>query len=172
MKSSEQHKAEAPKTLSFAIIVTSSKLLEGKYPQDLSGDIAESLIRGKGHTIVLRVVVPNDVKAIRAAVKKAISEHRADIVLVTGGTGISPRDVSIEAVTPLLEKTLPGFGELFRFLTFQREGSIAVVTRATAGIYKGSAIFVTPGSPSAVQLALEQLILPEAPHIVKHAREG
>jgi molybdenum cofactor biosynthesis protein B len=88
-----------------------------------------------------------------------------------GGTGIAPSDVTIETVLPFLEKVLPGFGEIFRFLSFEKIGSAAVLSRAVAGVVKGKAFFCIPGSPDAVRLCFEKLILPEAAHIVKHARE-
>jgi len=94
-----------------------------------------------------------------------------DVVIFSGGTGITPTDVTIETVAPFFEKTLPGFGEFFRRISFDRVGSAAVLSRAMAGVAKGKALFCIPGSPDAVRVTVEMLILPEAPHIVKHARE-
>jgi len=94
-----------------------------------------------------------------------------DVAIFSGGTGITPTDITIETVSPFFEKTLPGFGEFFRRISFERVGSAAVLTRAVAGVAKGKALFCIPGSPDAVRVAAEMLILPEAPHIVKHARE-
>jgi molybdenum cofactor biosynthesis protein B len=94
-----------------------------------------------------------------------------DVAIFSGGTGITPTDITIETVTPFFEKTLPGFGEFFRRLSFDRVGSAAILSRAVAGVAKGKALFCIPGSPEAVRVAVEMLILPEAAHIVKHARE-
>ena len=91
--------------------------------------------------------------------------------MVCGGTGVSKSDVTIEAVEPLMEKALPGFGELLRLLSYRRVGAAAMLTRASAGVARGKAIFCVPGSPDAARLAAEELIAPEAPHVVKHARE-
>ena len=94
-----------------------------------------------------------------------------DVAIFSGGTGITPTDITIETVLPFLDKVLPGFGEFFRRISFDHVGSAAVLSRAIAGVAKGKAFFCIPGSPDAVKTALEMLILPEAPHIVKHARE-
>ena len=94
-----------------------------------------------------------------------------DVAIFSGGTGITPTDITIETVTPFFEKTLPGFGEFFRRISFDRVGSAAVLSRAVAGVAKGKALFCIPGSPNAVRIAVEMLILSEAAHIVKHARE-
>jgi molybdenum cofactor biosynthesis protein B len=94
-----------------------------------------------------------------------------DAAIFCGGTGITHSDVTIETVTPFMEKTLPGFGEIFRQLSYHEIGSAAVMSRAIAGISEGKSIFCIPGSPNAVRLCLEKLILPEAGHISKHAQE-
>jgi molybdenum cofactor biosynthesis protein B len=107
---------------------------------------------------------------IRRAVLKALKSPRIDAAITSGGTGITPSDVTLEAVEPLLEKALQGFGEIFRWLSYQSIGSAAVMTRAFAGVAKGKVIFCLPGSPQAVKLCLEKLILPEAGHIILHAR--
>lgn len=172
--SSERHKAKAPKTLNFAVVVCSSSRFEaeksGKVFEDLSGDLAESLIETRGFKVSHRMILPDDLNMIREAVDRLCSMEDVDVVLISGGTGLSPRDVTVEAVKPMFEKEIPGFGELFRMLTFQREGGIAVLSRAIAGVVKGRIVFAIPGSPKAVELALKELILPEAAHMVLHAR--
>ena len=174
MSSFERHKAKAPKTLNFALIVCSSSRFEayrsGRRFEDLSGDLAESLIEAWGFKVSHRMLLPDDLKTIREAVDRLCSMDDVDVVLISGGTGLSPRDVTVEAVRPMFEKEIPGFGELFRMLTFQREGSIAVLSRAVAGVYRGKIVFAIPGSPGAVELALKRLILPEAAHMVLHAK--
>jgi molybdenum cofactor biosynthesis protein B len=108
---------------------------------------------------------------IEEAVKSVLNSAELDAAIFCGGTGITPKDVTIEAVSPFLEKTLPGFGELFRRLSYDKVGSAAVMSRAVAGVARGKALFCIPGSPDAVRVSVEMLILPEVPHIVKHARE-
>ena len=107
----------------------------------------------------------------REAVEEALQNKDVMAVIVCGGTGIAPKDVTIETVTPMLRKNLPGFGELFRKLSYDNIGSAAILSRAVAGIANGKAVFCIPGSIDAVRLCLDKLILPETGHIVKHARE-
>jgi molybdenum cofactor biosynthesis protein B len=121
--------------------------------------------------VVLRGLIPDDSDIIEKSVNKALKSPDLDAAIFCGGTGITPSDVTIETVSPFLEKVLPGFGEIFRRLSFDQIGSPAVLSRAIAGVAKGKAIFCLPGSPNAARLCVEKLILPEAPHIVKHARE-
>jgi molybdenum cofactor biosynthesis protein B len=108
---------------------------------------------------------------IEHAVKSVLDNAGVDATVFCGGTGITPTDVTIETVSPFLEKTLPGFGEIFRRLSFDEIGSAALLSRALAGVAKGKAIFCLPGSPHAVEMALTNIIIPEAGHIVKHAIE-
>jgi molybdenum cofactor biosynthesis protein B len=108
---------------------------------------------------------------IEHAVKSVLDNAGLDAAIFCGGTGITPTDVTIETVSPFLDKTLPGFGEIFRRLSYDKVGSAAVMSRAVAGVAKGKALFCIPGSPDAVRISVEMLILPEAPHIVRHARE-
>lgn len=174
-ETTRRHKAEAPKKLNFAVIICSSsrheELKSGKEVKDPSGEIIVELLKGKGYEVAYKTIIPDNSAAIRVELKRAISERNIDAVIFCGGTGISPSDVTIETVEPMLEKTLPGFGEIFRWLSFQEVGSAAILTRALAGTVDGKAVFCIPGSPNAVRLCVERLILPEAAHIVKHARE-
>jgi molybdenum cofactor biosynthesis protein B len=100
-----------------------------------------------------------------------LKSRKINVIIMSGGTGISPKDVTIEAVQQILEKELPGFGELFRNLSYRTIGSAALMSRALAGVVKGKVIFCLPGSPNSISLALENLILPEVSHILKHANE-
>jgi molybdenum cofactor biosynthesis protein B len=170
-----RHKEKAPTRLGFAIIVCSTsrykKSLAEEKVGDESGDLITELLRQHGHTVVFRRVVPDDELLIRKSLKEALRLQNIDAIVLCGGTGISPTDVTIETVKPLLEKELHGFGEIFRWLSYQAIGSAAVMTRAVAGVVKGKAVFCIPGSPQAVKLCLEKLMLPEVGHIVFHARE-
>jgi len=175
-ETARKHKAEAPKKLNFAVIVCSSSrylnLKSRKPVDDPSGDLIVETLQKAGHSVVIREIVPDDRVFIGKNVSRALGSDEADAIIVCGGTGISPKDVTIEAVRPMLVKTLPGFGELFRKLSFDEIGSAAVLTRALAGVAdQGKAVFCIPGSPQAVKLVLEKLILLEVGHILKHARE-
>ncbi|MGQ9551796.1 MAG: MogA/MoaB family molybdenum cofactor biosynthesis protein [Candidatus Bathycorpusculaceae bacterium] len=174
-ETTRKHKAEAPKTLNFGIFVCSSSryqlLKRGEKMNDVSGDLVESMLKSAGHTVLFRKIVPDDEALIAEGVRTALESPDLDAVIFCGGTGIAPSDVTIETVSLYLEKVLPGFGEIFRRLSFDRVGSAAVLSRAIAGVARGKALFCIPGSPDAAKVSLERLILPEVSHIVKHARE-
>ena len=168
------HHSDLPRNLRFLILVTSdtiaTKISKGERFADKSGDLAIGAISGANHTVVDRLYVPNDISAIRERVKDAALNRVADIILISGGTGPGPRDLTIEAVRPLFEKELPGFGELFRWMSYEKVGTSAMASRATAGILNGVLVFALPGSPEAVRLALDKIIIPESPHLVKMIR--
>ena len=174
-ETSKQHKSKAPKTLGFGVFICSTsrfKQIEaGESVSDLGGDTAVELIKKAGHKVLFKKIVADDETQIQDAVMYVLGLENLDVAVFSGGTGITPTDITIETVTPFFEKTLPGFGEFFRRISFERVGSAAVLSRAVAGVAKGKALFCIPGSPDAVRTGLETLILPEAPHIVKHARE-
>jgi len=174
-ESTEKHKAEAPKKLKFGIFVCSTsryqQLKKGEKVEDVSGDLIESLLKNAGHTVTFRKLIPDDRALIAEGMRQSLASADLDAVVFCGGTGIAPSDVTMESVVPFLEKVLPGFGEIFRRLSFERIGSAAVLSRAIAGVAKGKAFFCVPGAPDAVELCVEKLILPETAHIVKHARE-
>jgi molybdenum cofactor biosynthesis protein B len=175
-ETARKHKTEAPRKLNFAVIVSSSsryqKLKERKPFTDPSGDLIVELLQNAGQSVVSREILPDDRVLIGKYVGNAIGSEEVDAIIVCGGTGVSMKDVTIETVRPLLIKTLPGFGELFRKLSFDEIGSAAIMTRALAGITdQGKAVFCIPGSPQAVKLVMTKLILPETGHILKHARE-
>lgn len=170
MSTVERHRTAGPAKLKFAIIVASDRLYEARGAiDDVSGSVASSLISGRGHEVVKRCLVPNDTFMLAREVVDAV-ERGADVIIVIGGTGLGPRDVAIEGVAPLFEKRIPGFGELFRGLSFEAVGPAAMLSRADAGVYRGSVVFLVPGSPNAVELALTKLILPEAGHLVAEVR--
>jgi molybdenum cofactor biosynthesis protein B len=171
----KKHKAGAPKKLGFAIFTDSTSRYEqmkkGVVPKDASGDLIESLLENAGHAVVLRKTISDDQALIKESVTEAKSRGEVDAAIFCGGTGITHSDVTIETMSPLLEKTLPGFGEIFRKLSYNHIGSSAVLSRAVAGVTDGKAFFCIPGSPDAVKICVEKLILPESGHILKHARE-
>ena len=134
---------------------------------DTSGYRIMHMLRDAGHTVVFYQLVKDEPSKIKAAIKKAVANKKVQAIIINGGTGIAKRDSTFEAIEGLLEKKLDGFGEVFRYLTYQEIGSPAIMTRATAGTYKGRIIFSTPGSENAVRLAMEKLILPELGHILQ-----
>ncbi len=173
-ETSKKHKEKAPKQLSFAVLTISTSRYKdsqaGKPATDESRDLILKLLKDHGHTVVSQRLITDDRTMIQETINEMLSSPRIDAIISTGGTGITPADVTIEAVRSIIEKELPGFGELFRHLTFQEIGSAALMSRAIAGVANGKAVFCLPGSPHAVKLCLERLILPETAHIVLHAR--
>jgi molybdopterin adenylyltransferase len=131
---------------------------------DRSGQIIQARLIEAGHQVHTYRIVPDEPAAIGQLCQTLASQ--VDSILLSGGTGIAPRDTTYDAIAALLEKTLPGFGEIFRFLSFQDIGSRALASRAVAGVYQSTLIFSLPGSSKAVTLAMDALILPELPHLV------
>jgi molybdenum cofactor biosynthesis protein B len=121
--------------------------------------------------VAFRRLISDDKAMIEEGMLQALASAELDAAIFCGGTGIAPSDITIETIMPFLEKVLPGFGEIFRRLSFDEIGSAAVLSRAVAGVAKGKVFFSVPGSSDAARLCVEKLILPETPHIVKHARE-
>ncbi len=164
--SHEQHKTRAQEQLPDPVccgIITVSDSRTAEV--DTSGNLVRHLLEQAGHTVIRSAIVPDDAAAITAQLQALIAEG-CQLVVTNGGTGIARRDVTFEAVDGLLEKRLPGFGELFRMLSYQEIGTPALLSRATAGTYRQTLIFCLPGSSGAVRLAMEQLILPELLHLV------
>jgi molybdenum cofactor biosynthesis protein B len=135
---------------------------------DASGGAIVELLTGAGHQVSGRRIVRDDPAAVRETVQSAVST--ADVVITTGGTGITARDSTYEALAALLDKRLDGFGELFRMLSYAEIGAAAMLSRATAGSIGTTAIFSLPGSEHAVRLAMTKLILPEIGHVVRELR--
>jgi len=157
----EEHRAHAPTDVACGVVTISDSRTEAT---DESGELLKRMLREARHAVVFYAIVKDDGPSIVDAVDRA--EATCDVVITNGGTGLSARDVTIETLAPRLEKVLPGFGELFRMLSFSKIGSAAMMSRAVAGVYKGSLVFCLPGSPQACELALTSLILPEIGHAV------
>ena len=163
----DQHHSYAPKSVCCEVLTVS----DSRTPDDdRSGDLIQELVEGAGHSLSGRAIVPDEPDQVRARVLAAVARHEVDAVLLTGGTGIAPRDSTVEAVEPLLDRRLDGFGELFRALSFEEIGAAAMLSRALAGTAGRTAIFLMPGSTAAVRLAVERLILPELAHLVGQLR--
>ncbi|WP_435359202.1 MogA/MoaB family molybdenum cofactor biosynthesis protein [Haloarchaeobius sp. DFWS5] len=148
------------------ITVSSSRSMD----DDPSGDAIESAVEDAGHTVVVRELVRDDFDGVQGTVARLVERDDVDIVVTTGGTGVTPDDVTVEAVRPLFDKELPGFGELFRRLSYDDIGTTVVATRAVAGVANGCPVFCLPGSRAAVELGVEDIVLPEAPHLAGLAR--
>jgi len=174
-ETSRKHKAAAPKRLSILVVTCSTSKYGdknlGKPIEDISGDIIERFMKEAGHEISGRRLISDSEAMIKQVVREAAVSSNIDAVIITGGTGIAPRDVTIDAVRVLLDKELPGFGELFRKISYDSIGSAALMSRALAGVMRGKAIFCLPGSPDGVELALKNLVIPEIGHIIKHSRD-
>lgn len=162
--SAESHKHKAPERLRIAIITVSSSRFRNKSIKDDSGEDALELCKRAGHDAFLELV-DDDKQMIRLHVLRALFEEKAEAVITNGGTGIAPRDVTIEAISPLLDKKLDGFSDVFRRLSYDSIGSPAIMTRTIAGVIGNKPVFCLPGSPDAVKLGVE-LVLKELPHAV------
>jgi molybdenum cofactor biosynthesis protein B len=163
----EEHRHYSPHHLGFAIITVS----DSRSPEnDTGGATVRELATAAGHRVVATDLVRDEIHAIRQAVDAMLRAGGVDVVVLTGGTGFSPRDVTVPAVVPLFEQPIEGFGELFRMLSYEQIGAAAMLSRATAGLIDGHAVFLLPGSPGAVALAMAKLILPEAGHLLGQAR--
>lgn len=171
-KSMETHKKNAPKSVKTAVITLSDSkykdFLESK-DTDISGKLIKDALETK-HNVALYRVIPDDSKLLLANIGDIIEKYDVDVIMTTGGTGIGVRDVTIETLKPLFNKELNGFGEIFRYESYKELGTGAIMSRATAGVYKDTLIVAMPGSPNAVSLGLK-IILPELGHLVKHIHE-
>ncbi len=155
-----EHKQHARTNLKIGVVTAS----DTRTPEtDTSGALIRDLLEGAGHQVVYYEIVPDAPQSIAHAIFANLP--RLDAIVLTGGTGIAPRDATIEAVRPLLDKELEGFGELFRMLSYQEIGSAAMLSRALAGVRQGKFVAALPGSTAACRLAMEKLILPEIGHI-------
>ena len=158
----ETHKSDAPARVRCVVLTISDSRTTAN---DASGDAIAQALTGAGHDVVGRRIVRDDPGAVRDVVRAAAAN--VPLIVTTGGTGITSRDSTYEAIMTLLDKKLDGFGELFRMLSYEEIGAAAMMSRAVAGAVRRKAIFVLPGSENAVRLAMTRLILPELPHVVQ-----
>ncbi len=164
-----EHKANGPRRVRVHVLTIS----DTRNPDtDTSGKLAREAVTAAGHEVTGYAIVKDEPAEVAARIRAVIAEKSAEVVITNGGTGISPRDTTYEAVSALLDKRLDGFGELFRMLSYAEIGSAAMLSRAVAGISGGVFVFATPGSSAAVKLALEKLILPELSHLVGEKKKG
>jgi molybdenum cofactor biosynthesis protein B len=165
--STASHRKEAPSSVTVIVItVSDTRTTE----TDTSGRAIADLLEAAGHRVAGRAILKDEPSDVEAAVRRAMADPQVDVVITTGGTGITSRDSTYEAIDRLLEKRLDGFGELFRMLSYPEIGAAAMLTRATAGLAGGTIVIALPGSEHAVRLGMEKLVLPEIGHLVREAR--
>ena len=161
-----EHKSAAPKTVTCAVCtVSDTRTLE----TDTGGKLIVDLLAERGHVVAARVIIPDEPAEMQALLLSWQKDDSIGAILVTGGTGISARDQTYETVTALLTKPLPGYGELFRMLSYEEIGASTILSRAVGGLMNNTVVLTMPGSRAAVKLAMTAIILPELPHLVREA---
>ena len=160
------HRKAAPKTVRCYVLTISDTRTEAT---DSGGRILVDLLTNGGHEVLGKTIVPDEPARVREAVEAQLADPSVQVVVTTGGTGISRRDQTYEAITGVLDKRIDGFGELFRALSHQEVGTAAMLSRACAGTARGKIVICVPGSEGAVRLAVTKLILPEIGHLVREA---
>jgi molybdenum cofactor biosynthesis protein B len=167
--SAAEHHAQAVRAVGCGVVTVSDTRT---LAEDRSGDLIVELLAAAGHGVAARTIVPDEPTAVALVVRELAARSDVAVILLTGGTGVAPRDQSPEAMAGLFTKELPGFGELFRMLSYQEIGAAAMLSRACAGMVDGTAVFLMPGSTAAVRLAMERLIIPELGHLTKLAAKS
>jgi molybdenum cofactor biosynthesis protein B len=156
-------------TVNCAVITVS----DTRSPEtDRSGQLIKQLLLDHGHAVGAYTILKDEPRQIQEQMQVLGQQPDLDALIFNGGTGIAPRDTTYDAIETLLEKILPGFGELFRWLSYQEIGSRAIASRAVAGVYQAKLVFSLPGSTAAVKLAVEKLVLPELVHLVSQLRKS
>jgi len=168
MRPDLEHKQHAPRTVRCFVLTISDTRTEAT---DTAGRTIAELLLAAGHSIAGRTIVKDDITEVHSVVDQQIASGGVDAIITTGGTGITSRDTTCEAIEPLLEKRLDGFGELFRMLSYEQVGPAAMMSRAMAGLARGHVVIALPGAQGAVRLAMEKLIVPELGHLVQQARK-
>jgi len=159
-----EHKAAAPRSIGCWVLTVS----DTKTPEtDTSGELIRKLLLEAGHQVVGSAIVRDEPKDVQRVIHDACANDAVRAVLVTGGTGITSRDSTYEAIEAMLDKRLPGFGELFRMLSYQEVGAAAMMSRAQLGVHARRIVVSLPGSPNACRLALEKLLIPELSHLIR-----
>lgn len=165
--SAQQHREQAPESVGCAVVtVSDTRTLDN----DRSGQEIVQRLAQVGHRIVERLIVPDEPELLESAVRRFVDLAEVEAILLTGGTGIAPRDQTPETIRRLLTAEIPGYGELFRLLSYQEIGAAAMLSRALGGVVGSKVVLLMPGSTAAVRLAMEKLICPELAHLVEHAR--
>jgi len=163
----ETHRRESPQRIRFAVLTISDTR---DVQSDLGGAYIVERIEAAGHAVVRRSIQRDEPQEISAALRAAAADPTCDLVLTTGGTGIAPRDHTYSTLRGIFESEIPGFGELFRQLSYEQIGPAAILSRAIGGLLGGKVVLSLPGSPKALRLAMDAIILPEAGHLVGQTR--
>lgn len=161
-----EHREQSPQNLGCAVITVSDSRTE---QTDKSGDFIKKRLAESGHKVTGYALLKNEPATIRKTISEFLEKPETQVIITTGGTGLSRRDVTVETVSPMLEKKLDGFGELFRSLSYEEIGTAAILSRAVGGVIKCKVILCLPGSLGAVTTAMERVILPEVRHMVREA---
>jgi molybdenum cofactor biosynthesis protein B len=164
-----EHKEKAPDRVRCYVLSVSDTRTE---ENDFGGQLVKELLKDNFHRVVGYSIVKDDKAKIQTAVKKLAADDRVEIILVSGGTGISPRDVTVEALEEIFDKKIDGFGQVFRSLSYAEVGSAAILSRATAGVIERKVVVSMPGALEAVRLAMIDILLPELGHMVFEAGKG
>ena len=162
----QEHKQKAPRSVSCAVLTISDSRTE---QDDDSGRIIRQKLSENGHQVISYAVLKDEADSIKNKIYELLRQEELQVIITNGGTGVSHRDITVETIYPILEKKLDGFGELFRFLTYQEMGTASVMSRAIGGVTRGKVILCIPGSPGAANLAMDKIILPEIGHMVREA---
>jgi molybdenum cofactor biosynthesis protein B len=171
MKVHEQHKKKGPDIVNLALVIVSTSKFNELQEMKISSDktiplVQQILDQNPGVLLTSSEIVSDNQVQIVEILERLLNDSSLHAIVFSGGTGLTPKDVTYEAIKPLLEKTIDGFGELFRYLSYKDIGPSSMLSRALAGKIKNKAIFLLPGSPNAVKLALNKLILPEIKHVI------
>jgi molybdopterin adenylyltransferase len=158
-----KHPINQKTTTNFALLVTSDTRTE---KEDETGRTAKHLIEAEGHVVVSHTIIPNIAERIRTELERMLHDNSIRIIITSGGTGIGIKDYTFAVVSTLFEKEMPGFGELFRKLSYDEIGGAAIMSRATAGVINKHLVFCLPGSQNAIKLALLKIILPNVGHML------
>jgi molybdopterin adenylyltransferase len=161
-----EHKAQAPHSVGCFVMTVSDTRTDDT---DTGGRAIVDLLQAAGHIVAGRTIVKDDPELVRGTIERQLANPQVQVIITTGGTGITSRDSTYEVVDGLLQKKLDGFGELFRMLSYEQIGSAAIMSRATAGLVAGRIIVSLPGSEAAVRLAMDRLLLPELGHLAQQA---
>ncbi|MBL7165133.1 MAG: MogA/MoaB family molybdenum cofactor biosynthesis protein [Dehalococcoidales bacterium] len=161
-----EHRHLAPRNINCAVVTISDSRTEA---EDESGKLVRQRLSDNGHRVVAYSLLKNEPEAIRSKVMELVGQEDVQVIITSGGTGVSQRDVTVDTVEPMLEKKLDGFGELFRSLSYQEIGTGSIMSRATAGVIGGKVILCFPGSLGAATLVMDKVILPELGHLVREA---
>ncbi len=162
----EEHKQKAPRSVSCAVLTISDSRTE---QDDESGKLTKQRLSDNGHRVLSYSILKNEADSIKKKIYELLRQEELQVIITSGGTGVSHRDITVETISPILEKKLDGFGELFRSLSYQEIGTTSIMSRAIAGVVGGKVILCLPGSPEAAKLAMDKVILPEIGHLVREA---